>query len=80
MTSLAAQKFQLKDRGQIKEGMAADLVVFDEATVKDNATFEQPHQFSSGFQFVIVNGQVVIDEGKYNGVRSGSVLKGLGVN
>jgi N-acyl-D-amino-acid deacylase len=80
MTSLAAQKFQLKDRGQIKEGMAADIVVFDEATVKDNATFEQPHQFSSGFHFIIVNGQLVIDEGKYNGVRSGRVLKGLGVN
>jgi N-acyl-D-amino-acid deacylase len=80
MTSLAAQKFQLKDRGQIKEGMAADIIVFDEATVKDNATFEQPHQFSSGFQFVIVNGQVVIDFGKHNGVRSGSVLKGLGMN
>jgi N-acyl-D-amino-acid deacylase len=78
MTSLAAQKFQLKDRGLIKEGMAADIVVFDEATVKDNATFEQPHQFSSGFHFVLVNGQVVIDEGKHNGVRSGRVLKGGG--
>ena len=80
MTSLAAQKFQLKDRGQIKEGMAADIVLFDEATVKDNATFEQPHQFSSGFKFVIINGQVVIDEGKHTGMRSGRVLRGLGVN
>lgn len=77
MTSLAAQKFQLKDRGQLKEGMAADIVVFDEATVKDNATYEQPHQFSSGFQFVIVNGVVVINYGKHNGVRSGKALKGL---
>jgi N-acyl-D-amino-acid deacylase len=77
MTSLAAQKFQLKDRGMLKEGMAADIVMFDEATVKDNATFEQPHQFSSGFHFVIVNGQLVIDDGKHNGVRSGKVLKGL---
>lgn len=76
MTSLAAQKFQLKDRGMIKEGMAADIVVFDEATVKDNATYEQPHQFSSGFHFVIVNGQVVINEGKHNGIKSGLVLKG----
>lgn len=76
MTSLAAQKFQLKDRGLIKEGMAADIVIFDEATVKDNATFEQPHQFSSGFHFVIVNGQLVIDEGKHNGTRSGKALKG----
>lgn len=77
MTSLAAQKFQLKDRGMIKEGMAADIVVFDEATVKDNATYEQPHQFSSGFYFVLVNGELVIDGGKHNGVRSGRVLKGL---
>ncbi|MFN5135630.1 MAG: N-acyl-D-amino-acid deacylase family protein [Chitinophagaceae bacterium] len=76
MTSLAAQKFQLKDRGMIKEGMAADIIVFDEATVKDNATYEQPHQFSSGFHFVIVNGQVVINEGKHNGIKSGLVLKG----
>jgi len=76
MTSLAAQKFQLKDRGMIKEGMAADIVVFDEATVKDNATYDQPHQFSSGFHFVIVNGQVVINEGKHNGIKSGLVLKG----
>lgn len=76
MTSLAAQKFQLKDRGLIKEGMAADILIFDEATVKDNATYEKPHQFSSGFHFVLVNGQVVIDEGKHSGVRSGRVLKG----
>ena len=57
--------------------MAADIVVFDEATVKDNATYEQPHQFSSGFYFVLVNGELVIDGGKHNGVRSGRVLKGL---
>lgn len=77
MTSLAAQKFQLKDRGQIKEGMAADIVVFNEATVTDKATYENPHQYSTGFQFVIVNGVVVIDDGKHNGVRSGNALKGL---
>lgn len=76
MTSLPAQKFQLKDRGLIKEGMAADIVIFDEATVKDNATFQQPHQFSSGFHFVIVNGQLVIDAGKHNGTRSGKALFG----
>ncbi len=77
MTSLAAQKFQLKDRGLIKEGMAADIVVFNEATVTDKATYENPHQYSTGFEFVIVNGVVVIDDGKHNGVRSGRALKGL---
>ena len=76
MTSLAAQKFQLKDRGLLKEGYAADIVVFDEGTVADKATFENPHQFSVGFKYVLVNGQLVIDEGKHNGIRSGQTLKG----
>ena len=78
MTSLAAQKFQLKDRGLLKEGYAADIVVFDEHEVADRATFEQPHQFSAGFHYVLVNGQVVIDNGKHNGIRSGQTLKGPG--
>jgi N-acyl-D-amino-acid deacylase len=77
MTSLAAQKFQLKDRGLIQEGMAADIVVFNQATVGDLATFENPHQFSTGFQFVIVNGMLVIEDGKHTGVRSGKALKHL---
>ena len=76
MTSLPAQKFQLKDRGQLKEGMAADIVVFDETTVADMATFEKPHQFSAGFKYVLVNGQLVIEEGKHNGTKSGITLKG----
>jgi N-acyl-D-amino-acid deacylase len=78
MTSLPAQKFQLKDRGMLKEGMAADIVVFDASTVTDKATFEQPHQYSVGFKYVIVNGQVVVDEGKHNGTKSGTTLKGPG--
>ena len=76
MTSLPAQKFQLKDRGLLKEGMAADIVVFDENEVADKATFEKPHQFSAGFKFVLVNGQVIIEKGKHNGAKSGVVLKG----
>jgi N-acyl-D-amino-acid deacylase len=78
MTSLPAQKFQLKDRGLLKEGMAADIVIFDAATVKDNSTFELPHQYSTGFSFVLVNGQVVVEDGKHNGTRSGRPLKGPG--
>jgi N-acyl-D-amino-acid deacylase len=78
MTSLAAQKFQLKNRGLIKEGMAADIVVFDLNEVADRATFEQPHQFSAGFHYVLVNGQVVIDNAKHTGVKSGMTLKGPG--
>jgi len=78
MTSLPAQKFQLKNRGLLREGMAADIVIFDEKTVTDKATFEQPHQYSEGFKFVLVNGQMVIEEGKYNGTRNGQSLKGPG--
>lgn len=76
MTSLPAQKFKFKDRGLLREGFAADVVVFDETGVMDMATFENPHAYSKGFKYIIVNGQVVVDEGKHTGVRSGVVLKG----
>ncbi len=75
MTSLPAQKFGLKDRGQLREGMAADILIMDEHTVKDMATFEQPHQFSIGIPYVIVNGKVVVDNGKHTGERSGNALR-----
>ena len=78
MTSLAAQKFQLKDRGLLKEGYAADIVIFNENEVNDKATFEQPHQFSAGFKYVIVNGRLVIDKGIHNGTKSGTPLYGPG--
>lgn len=78
MTSLAAQKFQLKDRGLLKEGYAADIVIFNEQEVADRATFDQPHQFSAGIPYVLVNGQVVIDNGNHKGIRSGKTLKGPG--
>ena len=80
MTSLAAQKFQLKDRGLIKEGMAADIVIFDLNEITDKATFEQPHQYSAGFHFVLVNGELVIENGKHIGTKSGMTLKGPGFN
>lgn len=78
MTALPAQKFHLKDRGLLKEGMAADIVVFDEQSVTDMATFEKPHQYAKGFNYVLVNGEVVVDEGKHTGIRSGQGLKGAG--
>ena len=80
MTSLPAQKFQLKDRGLLKEGMAADVVIFDEAQVQDMATFEDPHQYSKGFKYIIVNGKTVVENGIHTGVRSGVILTGPGVN
>ncbi len=76
MTSLPAQKFQLKDRGLLKEGMAADIVIFDEKTVTDKATFQHPHQYAKGFHYVLVNGVVTIDNEKHNGARAGKALYG----
>ncbi|MBC7848701.1 MAG: D-aminoacylase [Chitinophagaceae bacterium] len=78
MTSLAAQKFRLKDRGLLKEGMSADIVIFDEMAVADKATFDNPHQYSIGFKFIIVNGQLTVDNSSTTGVRGGRVLYGPG--
>ncbi len=80
MSSLPAQKFQLKDRGLLREGMAADVVIFDDKEVQDMATFENPHQYSKGFKYVIVNGKLVVENGDHTGVRSGAILTGPGTN
>lgn len=76
MTSLAAQKFNLKNRGLLKEGMAADIVIFNEQEVNDKATFENPHQYSVGFKFIIVNGQLTVENGQSTGQKGGVVLYG----
>ncbi len=78
MTSLPAQKFQLKDRGLLREGYAADIVIFDEKEVKDVSTFEKPHAYSKGFHYVIVNGVLTVDNEKHLGVRAGQALFGQG--
>ena len=75
MSSLPAQTFNLWDRGLMRPGMAADIVIFDEKTVADRATFERPKQYAAGFDYVIVNGQVVIEKGSHNGAKSGRVLR-----
>jgi N-acyl-D-amino-acid deacylase len=77
MTSLPAQTFNLRDRGLIREGFAADLVIFDETKVADKATFEQPHQYAEGFSTVIVNGEIVFDGQKMTGQMPGRPLFGL---
>ena len=76
MTSLPAQKFQLKDRGLLREGYAADIVIFDEKEVKDISTYEKPHAYSKGFHFVIVNGVMTVDNEKHTGARAGRPLYG----
>ena len=78
MTALPAQKFQLNNRGILKEGFAADIIVFDEKEVTDLSTFEQPHHYSKGFMYVLVNGQIVVDAAKHTGIRSGHTLMGPG--
>jgi dihydroorotase/N-acyl-D-amino-acid deacylase len=75
MTSLPADRLGLTDRGRIAEGAAADIVVFDSATVTDRATFEAPHQYPDGIPYVIVNGIPVVDGGTYIDVRPGHVLR-----
>ncbi len=78
MTSLPAQTFNLGDRGLIKEGFAADLVIFDENTITDKATYENPHQYAEGFSNVLVNGEVVFDGRAMTGKRTGQPLYGNG--
>jgi N-acyl-D-amino-acid deacylase len=80
MTSLPAQKFGLNDRGLLKEGYAADILIFDDKEVQDLSTYDKPHAYSKGFKYVIVNGQVVVEDEKHTGTRSGKALYGPGYN
>jgi N-acyl-D-amino-acid deacylase len=75
MTSLPAQTFGFRDRGLVREGMVADLVIFDEALVADPSTFESPHQYAAGFQYVIVGGQPVLEAGALTKARPGQALR-----
>jgi N-acyl-D-amino-acid deacylase len=75
MTGFTAQRIGLQDRGLIREGMAADIVVFDPENVQDNATFENPHQFPTGIKHVIVNGVLVVENEKQNNNMPGKLLR-----
>lgn len=77
-TALPAQRMQFTDRGVLKQGMWADLVVFDPEQITDKATFEEPNQLSVGMQYVLVNGVPVIAEGKATRELPGKVLRGAG--
>ena len=78
MTSLPAQILGLKDRGQIKEGFAADLAIFDPARVRETNSFEKPKSYADGVPYVVVNGVLVIDQGQHTGARPGRALRGPG--
>jgi N-acyl-D-amino-acid deacylase len=78
MSALPAQRLRLTDRGVLKAGMWADIVIFDPATVRDLATFDYPNQLSEGMEYVLVNGAPVIDQSKMTGALPGKVLRGSG--
>ena len=75
MTSLPARKIGLWDRGIIRPGMKADITIFNFYTVKDTATYEDPHSYPQGIEYVIVNGVVVIEEGRHTGATPGRLLR-----
>ena len=77
-TSLTAQRLGIRDRGLLREGFYADIVIFDPETIIDKATYENPHQYSEGIDYVLVNGEVVVDHGRITDARPGMVVHGPG--
>ena len=75
MTSLNAAKIGIRDRGLLQAGLFADITIFDEKRVSDRSTYEEPFQYSEGVEYVIVNGRIVIDQGKHTGTRPGRALR-----
>jgi len=80
MTSLPAQTFGFGDRGLLRPGFAADLVIFDENVISDRATFVKPHQYAVGISYVIVNGELVFADGVMTNARPGVALRGGGAD
>jgi N-acyl-D-amino-acid deacylase len=78
MTSAVARRLSIPDRGLLQEGLWADVVVFDPRTIIDHATYEQPHQLSTGVRYVFVNGVAVIRDGKHTGALPGQIVRGPG--
>ena len=78
LTTLPATNLKLQKRGSLKEGYFADIVVFDANTIKDNGTFEKPHQYATGMEHVFVNGGQVLKDGEHTGTFSGRFVKGPG--
>ncbi|MEE2897847.1 MAG: amidohydrolase family protein, partial [Gemmatimonadota bacterium] len=75
MSAMPAARMGLRERGQLREGWFADLVMFDPATVADRATFEEPHQYPVGIPWVFINGQAAVADGQYVDIRPGRVLR-----
>ena len=75
MTKLPATTLGLNNRGELKENMMADIVIFNPKTINDKATFEKPHQYPEGIDYVIINGQLSIDQGEFKHIKAGEILK-----
>ena len=75
MTLLPAKTIGLNDRGLIKEGMIADITIFNPETIIDKATFDKPHQYSVGIHYVLVNGKLAIDDKEFMNIKAGKVLR-----
>ncbi len=75
MSGLPARRFGLKERGELREGWFADLVVLDAARVTDRATYEEPRQYPGGIEYVIVNGEVAAEGGRQTAARAGRALR-----
>jgi N-acyl-D-amino-acid deacylase len=78
MSSAVAERLSIRDRGVLREGMYADVVVFDPETIADRATFEEPHQLSVGMKHVLVNGSFVVRDGVHTGAKPGRIVRGPG--
>jgi N-acyl-D-aspartate/D-glutamate deacylase len=78
MSGATAQRLGIRDRGILREGYYADISIFDSENIRDLATFENPHQYAEGVEFVIVNGVLVLDDGEVTDARPGQILNGPG--
>jgi N-acyl-D-amino-acid deacylase len=78
MSGAVAERLGIRDRGELREGMHADIMIFDPNTILDRATYERPHQLSVGVRYVLVNGVPVVDDGHVTGARPGMVVRGPG--
>ena len=78
MSSAVAERLSIRDRGELREGMYADVMIFDPNTIIDRATYEKPHQLSVGVRYVLVNGLPVVDDGRVTGATPGMVVRGPG--
>ena len=76
MSSFPAARLRIADRGILRPGMKADIVIFDPLTIRDTATFEKPHAYAEGFSWILVNGEVVFENGAMTKARPGRVLYG----